>query len=125
MKLDNVERVELFNFTIERIGVLKRINTTKLKDLLISTNYMGKNFWRGLDSALVALRSRMGSHLNFYLISDSDKFTLNPKLFKNCWNEGVILDKSVVERSMRWMGSHLHGSGKRYQPLDPDHGVTK
>ena len=121
--LNNVKRVELFNFTIEQIDILRSINATKLEDLLIATNqkHMGGSFWPELDSALVALQRRMGSNqLNFYLISDNDKSLLE---LEGCKGEGVIIDKSVAERSMRWMGSSLHGSGRRCKP--PDYGVTK
>ena len=116
MNLDNVERVELFNFKIDQIDILKTINTAKLKNLLLAPEKFHTNdeFWSQLDEALAALRTRMGSNLNFYLISD--EFELEEyasKLLGKCMGKGVILNKSIVEESMKWMGSWLHGSGKR------------
>ena len=118
MKLDNVERVELFNFPIDRIDILKTINTTKLKNLLIAPKKYHKNegFWHQLDKALAALQVRMGSsrNLNFYLISN--EFELEERALEvlgKCMGEGVIVNRSIVEESMKWMGSRLHGSGER------------
>ena len=65
---------------------------------------MGDRFCNELDSALVALRSRMGSNpLNFYLTSDDGKFKLEKRRHKlPMFTEdgGVSIVKSLAEVSM-------------------------
>ena len=122
MSLDTVERVELYEFTVAKTNLLESINTTNLKDLLITANRTDMNQWdwERLDSALVALRRRMGTKpLNFYLTSNDGKFNLEEGGQKSLptftEDRGVSIDKSLVETSMEWKGSSLEGTRKRCQ----------
>jgi hypothetical protein len=78
MNLRNIKRAELLDFVDERFKILRHINPTKLKDLLITTNQKEMEWpWKQLDSTLVALLGSRGSTsnpLNFYLTSNDGKF---------------------------------------------------
>ena len=119
--MENVERVEIYEFTVAKINLLKNINATNLKDLLIIANQTDTDWdWNRLDSALVALRSRMETKpLNFYLTSDDGKFNLEREgqkfLPKLTGDGGVSIDKSLVETSMESKRSSFDGTGKRYK----------
>lgn len=120
MNLKNVKWVELFESRVENIRVIDRINTTNLEDLLItgSQEHMVGRYWEELDSALSTLLNRMATdpprNLNFYLTSNNTGFQLKKLLPNFTSDERVIINKSLVERSMAGRKeSMLRGSGKR------------
>ena len=96
-------------------------STANLKDLLITTDQAGidPQDWEWLDSALVALRSRMGEKpLNFYLTShfnleEEEEFFL--PIFTR--DRRISIDKSLVETSMKCKGSSFKGTHRRYTHL--------
>ena len=128
MSLDTVERVELYEYTFAKTNLVRSINTTNLKDLLITANRTDMNpfDWKRLDSALVALRSRMGTKpLNFYLTfkdGESSPEGWKPEFLPIFTKDrGVSIDKSLVETSMECKGSGLKTVRERREEVFDRH----
>lgn len=100
--LVNLEKVELDDFPIEPINILRTITSTKFNTLLLTctTRYPGD--WNGLELQLKDFFNRMnGRSLNFYLTSSS----INVKFDQERANEfltrlkrhGITIDKTLVK----------------------------